>query len=164
MFNIGDKIVYPSQGVGVVDNIEEKEFDGEMRTYYNIHIVNSTMKLMLPESRLDVCNIRLISDTDTLDTTLNSINEFVLPVNAAEKGNCKQRIFDNTVKLKSGTLKDYAEVISTLTQVNKVHTLNSSEKQMLNNTKKMLVEEISTSKNISNLEATDLLDCSLTTV
>lgn len=161
LFNIGDKIVYPSQGVGVIDNIEQKEFNGEMNTYYNIHIINSTMKLMLPESRIDVSNIRLISNGNLIDETLNKIDEYIVEVDVNAEKNCKQRMIDNNLRFKSGTLKDYAEVISTLTKINQNHTLNSSEKQMLNNTKKIFIEEISSSKNISNLEASDILDDSL---
>ena len=48
MFNIGDKIVYPSQGIGVIDIIEEKEFKGEKQKYYTIQLCNNTMKLTLP--------------------------------------------------------------------------------------------------------------------
>ena len=63
MFNIGDKIVYPGQGIGVVDCIEEMEFKGERQNYYKIDIVNSTMKLKLPVSRVEFTNIRLISNS-----------------------------------------------------------------------------------------------------
>ena len=74
MFNIGDKIVYPVQGVGVIDLIEEKEFNGEMQTYYKINIVNNSLKLLLPSSRLKASNISIIRDSYTLENVLNNLD------------------------------------------------------------------------------------------
>ena len=50
MFNIGDKIVYPVQGVGVIDLIEEREFKGEMQDFYKIHLISNSLKVMLPSA------------------------------------------------------------------------------------------------------------------
>ncbi|MEG0295063.1 MAG: CarD family transcriptional regulator [Clostridium sp.] len=158
MFNIGDKIVYPNQGVGVIDVIEEKAFKDTMLQYYKIHLINSTMKLMLPSTRLEDSNIRLASDSSSLDNTLNNINDFISKNDSLD---AKERIKLNTQKLQSGTLADYAEIISNLTSANKEHALNASEKQILTNAKKILIDEISLTKNITNLEATNLLDSSL---
>ena len=59
MFNIGDKVVYPSQGIGVISDIEKREFKGEKQDYYKIKIFNNTMILSLPVSRAYVSNLRL---------------------------------------------------------------------------------------------------------
>lgn len=161
LFNIGDKIVYPSQGVGFIDVIEELEFQSTLQKHYKIHFVNSTMRLMLPSTRMDASNIRLVSEPSIIDHTLDNINDYN---NLTEELNikfCKDRIKVNTVKLHAGTLVDYVEVITNLTEINKTHKLNSSEKQMLTSAKKFLSEEISLTKNITNLEAMDLLDSSL---
>ena len=161
MFNIGDKIVYPNQGIGVIDIIEEKEFKGEREKYYTIHLFNNTMKLTLPLSRIEPSNMRLISDSKTLDSSLENIDKFLDDTDEFAKINFKERKAINEVKIKSGTLDDYLEVICNLTQLKKEHSLNSSEKQMLNSTKKIVIEEISQSKNLSNDEATSLLDVSM---
>lgn len=161
MFNIGDKIVYPSQGIGIIDIIEEKEFNGEKQKYYTIQLSNNTMKLTLPFSRIEPSNMRLISDSKTLDNCLNHINQFVVETGELSKVNFKERKAVNELKIKSGALDDYLEVICNLTQLKMEHNLNSSEKQMLNSTKKIVIEEISQSKNLSNDEATSLLDVSM---
>ena len=74
MFNIGDRIVYPSQGIGVIDIIEEKEFRGEKQKYYTIQLCHNSMKLTLPSSRIEPSNMRLISDCKTLDNCYPSSN------------------------------------------------------------------------------------------
>lgn len=164
MFNVGDKIVYPSQGVGIIDVVEEKEFLGEMQKYYRIHLVNNNLKLMLPANRSEICNLRLISDPSILDKALNNINDFSTELEELNSSNCKTRLNDNTIKFKLGTLRDYIEIISNLTQVSKNHNLNTSEKQMLTKTKKFLINEICLSKGISDTDATNLLDNSLSLI
>ena len=86
MFNIGDKIVYPGQGIGVVDCIEEMEFKGERQNYYKIDIVNSTMKLKLPVSRVEFTNIRLISNSKEIDTDLNNFSDFIVNEEEIKRG------------------------------------------------------------------------------
>ena len=161
MFNIGDKIVYPSQGIGVIDEIEEKEFKGEKQEYYTIQLYSNNMKLTLPSSRIETSNMRLISDSKTLDNCLKHINKFIVEIDGLSKVNFKERKTINELKIKSGALDDYLEVICNLTQLKMEQNLNSSEKQMLANTKKIVIEEISQSKNLSNDEAANLLDISM---
>lgn len=161
MFNIGDKIVYPSQGIGVIDEIEEKEFKGEKQAYYTITLYNNNMKLTLPFSRIETSNMRLVSDSTTLDNCLKHINKFIVEIDGLNKINFKERKTVNELKIKSGALDDYLEVICNLTQLKMEQNLNSSEKQMLASAKKIVIEEICQSKNLSNDEAADLLDISI---
>lgn len=157
-FNIGDKIVYPNQGVGVIDFIEEKEFKGKMEKYYKIHLINNTMKLSLPLSRVMSANMRLISDSETLDSKLNCMKDYVKEVEKLAKINYKERNEIYSTKVKSGTLEDLLEIISNLTKLKTIHNLNSMEKMILRNTKKILIDEIAQSKKISIDEASCLLD------
>ena len=161
-FNIGDKIVYPNQGVGVVDLIEEKEFKGKKEKYYKIHLINNTMKLSIPFSRVKSSNIRLVSDSETLDFRLNNIKDYFKEVEKLAKTNYKIRNEIYSIKVKSGTLEDLLEIISNLTKLKTIHNLNSMEKMILRNTKKIVIDEISQSKKISIDEASCLLDMSIT--
>ena len=161
-FNIGDKIVYPNQGVGVVDLIEEKEFKGKKEKYYKIHLINNTMKLSIPFSIVKSSNIRLVSDSETLDFRLNNIKDYFKEVEKLAKTNYKIRNEIYSIKVKSGTLEDLLEIISNLTKLKTIHNLNSMEKMILRNTKKIVIDEIAQSKKISIDEASYLLDMSIT--
>ena len=158
LLNIGDKIVYPGQGIGVVDCIEEMEFKGERQNYYKIDIVNSTMKLKLPVSRVEFTNIRLISNSKEIDTDLNNFSDFIVNEEEIKISTAKERMIINTQKIKEGTLNDYLDVICNLTQVKKLSNINANEKQVLNSTKSLVVEEISQSKDLSREEAIELLE------
>lgn len=161
MFNIGDKIVYPSQGIGVIDSIEEREFKGEKQDYYNIEIINSSMKLSLPISRVEDTNIRLVSNSKDIDSDLSNFGDFVADSEELKNVTAKERMIINNKKLKEGKVNNYLDVICNLTQVMKYGNININEKQILKATKSLVVEEISQSKDLSKEEATELLEKSI---
>ncbi|MDD6795475.1 MAG: CarD family transcriptional regulator [Clostridiaceae bacterium] len=161
MFKIGDQIVYPNQGVGVIDKIEEKQFKGDNELFYTIHLLNNSLKLLMPENRISQAHIRLVTERESLDNLLNNISTSITEDSSLNSKSCKDRLESNNLKLKSGTLKDSLEVCYNLSKVKKEHPLNSSENQMFNKTKKILIEEISLVKNITKLEATDILEKSI---
>ena len=161
MFNIGDKIVYPGQGIGVIDCIEEREFKGEKQKFYKIDIFNSTMKLTYPMNRIEDSNIRLVSESKDIDSYLEDFSKTTLTVEEIKSTTAKERMSINSKKIKDGTLKDYLDVILNLSEVMKNGNINANEKQVLNSTKSLVAEEISQSKNISLDEAKNILDESL---
>ncbi|MEW8957022.1 CarD family transcriptional regulator [Clostridium sp.] len=158
MFNVGDKVVYPMQGIGIIEAIEDKDFSGEKQQYYIIKMITNNMEIMIPEKRVQISNMRLISDASTLENILLNFHnkewnpEDVLP--------SKERYQSNMEKIKSGSLEDGAEVIYDLTHMNKEKALNSSEKQMLQNARKFLIDEMSLIKKITEKEAEKLLNAS----
>jgi len=156
LFEIGDKIVYPMQGAGVIQGIEEKVFQGKKQQYYIIKMLTNNMEIMIPSWRISNANIRLISDDSTLKNVLFNLNARELEPN--ESLNSKQRYQVNMDKIKTGSLKDGAEVVYELTQINKEKALNTSESQMLMNARKFLIDEIILIKKITEDEANDLLD------
>ena len=158
MFNIGDKIVYPGQGIGVIDCIEEVEFKGEKQNYYKIDIINSTMKLKLPVNRVEFTNIRLISNSNEIDTDLSNFGDFIGNEEDIKISTAKERMMSNSKKIKEGTLNNYLDVICNLTQVKQVGNINANEKQVLNSTKSLVVDEISQSKDLSREEANEILE------
>ena len=158
MFNIGDKIVYPGQGIGVIDCIEEVEFKGEKQNYYKIDIINSTMKLKLPVNRVELTNIRLISNSNEIDTDLSNFGDFIVNEEEIKTSTAKERMMSNSKKIKEGTLNNYLDVICNLTQVMQAGNINANEKQVLNSTKSLVVDEISQSKDLSREEAKEILE------
>lgn len=158
MFNISDTIVYPNQGIGTIVSIQEEPFLGELQTYYKIKFRNGSLEIMLPKKRLENSNIRLLSNSEDLDDAFDHIDDFAEDLCEMNECNLKERMLQNSLKLKSSTIKDYIEVILNLTEVQNHHHLNSSEKQMLTNTTSSLIDEISLAKDITTENAADLLD------
>lgn len=153
LFQIGDKIVYPMHGAGIIEAIEEKEILGTTRQYCVIRIISKDMQVMLPMDQLQNSGIRYIVDKGTLDDILLEFQ------NGASDPSLswKQRYTMNMEKMKNGNLQDSAEVVRDLLRRNKERALNASEKQMLDNARKMMISEVALVQNVSEHQATEFL-------
>lgn len=158
LFLIGDKVVYPMQGTGIIERIEDKIFSGRNKEYIIIKIISNNLEIMIPIDKISNSNLRKISDNSTLNNVLFNLTNRNTDLNNTSS---KERYQNNVNKIKSGSLKDSAEVVYDLTLINKEKSLNASEKQLFNTARKFLIEEISLIKDISVLDATDFLNSTL---
>lgn len=158
MFSIGDKVVYPMQGIGIIERIENKIFSGKNKEYTIIKIISNNLEIMIPSEKLNNSSLRMISDNSTLEGVLSNLANKDSHSNAITS---KERYQINSNKIKSGLLKDSAEVVYDLILANKEKLLNTSEKQLFNTAHKYLVQEVSLIKNISEIEAIDFLNLNL---
>ncbi len=159
LFNIGDKVVYPMQGAGVIEAIEEREFSGEAQKYYVIRIAHNRLTIMIPECKIADSHLRLVNDEDTLKFILQNVHGHSCPMQ--NFSSMKERNEYLNSKIKSGSLKENAEVVIELMEINSNKRLNSTEKQLLDKAKKLIIGEISLIKGISPNQATVLLNSSM---
>ncbi|ENQ3078209.1 CarD family transcriptional regulator [Bacillus sp. WLY-B-L8] len=154
LFQIGDKIVYPMHGAGIIEGIEEKEILGEKQKYFVIRIPISNMEVMIPMKKMIQSRIRLIADILTLENVL-----LIFQYGESDDSlSWKQRYTQNMEKMKTGEILEGAEVVRDLIRRNKVRALNTSEKQMLDNAQKILISELSLIKGITENQAIELLN------
>jgi len=158
LFLIGDKVVYPMQGIGIIDRIEDKIFSGKNREYIIVKILSNNLEIMIPSDKISNSNLRKVTDNSTLEDVLFDLTN---KNNKLESISAKERYQNNMTKIKSGSLKDSAEVVYDLILMNKEKSLNTSEKQLFNTAHKFLVQEVSLIKNISETEARDFLNLNL---
>ncbi|VEF47030.1 CarD family transcriptional regulator [Bacillus freudenreichii] len=154
MFQVGDKVFYPMHGAGVVKAIEEKDFRGEMENYCLITIPSSSMDVMLPVKKATKAGLRSIVDQQTAKRMLQDFYD----AGHGSELPWKQRYSSNMEKIKTGELEASLEVVSDLLYRNKEKPLNASEKQMLNNAKRLVVSELALIKDISESQAENLLE------
>ncbi|WP_099191061.1 CarD family transcriptional regulator [Tepidibacter mesophilus] len=138
MFNIGDKIVYPNYGAGIINSIEEKEVLGETKKYYILNMVISEVEIMIPIDNINKLGIRHIIDNDQVNELMDIIKD--------EKGDMDQkwnkRFRDNMDKIKTGDIYEIAVVVRDLMIQDKQKGLSTGEKKMLNDAKDMLISEL----------------------
>ncbi|MFQ6338493.1 CarD family transcriptional regulator [Bacillus sp. AF62] len=138
MFQIGDNIVYPMQGAGIIKAIEEKEIAGKKQQYYVIKMSANNMEIMIPEGKILNSNIRPVTDIKALlhiiDIFLHGESDRLLT--------WKQRYKVNTDKIKTGKMQEGAEVVHDLMRIQKEKALNASEKKMLDNAHEFLISEL----------------------
>ncbi|HCX64575.1 MAG TPA: CarD family transcriptional regulator [Eubacteriaceae bacterium] len=153
MFKIGDRIVYPMHGAGIIEDIEEKEILGETKAYYILKIPVGNMKIMVPVDNSDMLGIRDVVEEETIDRVIDILGE---NKNILDN-NWNRRYRDNLERIKSGDILEVAEVVKDLYIMDVVKGLSTGEKKMLNNAKQILLSELALSKNVSDEEAEGIL-------
>lgn len=154
LFEIGDNIVYPMHGAGVIQAIEEKEMMGTKQNYYILKFPVKKLQVMIPVKKVNDLGMRLVMDTVAIEKVMNIFQEDELDRSLSYK----QRYKLNSDKMKTGMTQDGIEVIRDLTLVNKEKTLNSNEKIMLREAKQFLISELELSNGLTEHQAMDLLD------
>ena len=154
MFNVGDKIVYPMHGAGVIDSIEEKEVLGEKRQYYILKMPGE-VKVMVPTANAENMGVRSIIDKNGAKKVLSILEKGETPMSV----NWNKRYRDNLEKMKTGDVYEVADVVRNLTFKQKEKgTLSTGEKKMLDNAKVILVSELALAENSSNDEIEQLVE------
>jgi CarD family transcriptional regulator len=138
MYHIGDKIVYPMHGAGIIEAIEEKEILGKKQNYYIMRIPSGDMTVMIPMMNCDEIGVRTVIDREEGEKVLETFK--TLPV--LEDSNWNKRHRDNMVKIKSGDIYQVLEVVKDLMYREQSKGLSTSERKMLNNAKQILISEL----------------------
>ena len=138
MFNIGDKIVYPMHGAGIIEGIEEKEVLGKKSKYYIMKMPIGDMKVMIPIDNVEEIGIREIIQNEELNKVLDILqgDKTKMPQN------WNRRYRANMEKIKSGDIFEIAAVVRNLMLRDGEKGLSTGERKMLNNAKQMLISEI----------------------
>ena len=137
MFKVGDKIVYPMHGAGVIENIEERSILDEKQSYYIIKMPGE-VKVMVPTAKAEEIGVRNIIDKETAGKVIN-----VLEQDSTEMSmKWNKRYRDNVEKMKSGDIFEVADIVRNLSFKQKEKGLSTTEKKMLLNAKQILVSEL----------------------
>ena len=142
-FKIGDKVVYPNHGVGVIEQISYGVLDGRTETYYMLRITSSSLKVMVPRSNAEAVGLRPV--------IRNGETEKVLGYIAKGKFNShhdwKHRFKENSERMRTGSLIEVAAVLKSLVALSRTKPLSFREKKMLERAKYLLVTELATARN-----------------
>ena len=158
MFNVGDKIVYPMHGAGVIDAIEEKDILGEKQAYYILKMPGE-VKVMVPTAKAEEIGVRSIIDKSSAEKVFR-----VLESDETEMSmNWNKRYRDNMDEMKSGGIYKVADVVRNLSFKQKEKGLSTGEKKMLNNAKQILVSELVLTEHATQDEIEQMVDSKIST-
>jgi CarD family transcriptional regulator len=152
-FQVDQKIVYPSQGVGVIQSIEKKEFKNEKIPYYRIYLEVSDMTIMVPVDKAEKLGIRAIVPKDEALRALELIGEDYDPI----PSDWKLRYQTNLDLLKKGSVGDIATIVRSLYHRSKVKELPILERKLYDSALKLLEDEVSFSLHKSRDEVENLI-------
>ncbi|HHT50744.1 MAG TPA: CarD family transcriptional regulator [Eubacteriaceae bacterium] len=153
MFNIGDKIVYPMHGAGIIEGIEEREILGEKRKYYIMRLPLGDMKVMIPIDNTENIGLREIINEEEFETVVSILKGEKTKMS----NNWNRRYRANMDKIKTGDIYEVAEVVRNLLLLDRDKGLSTGERKMLNSAKQILISEFSLVRNLNEEEAEELI-------
>ena len=158
MFKVGDKIVYPMHGAGVIETIEERSILDEKQSYYIIKMPGE-VKVMVPTAKAEEIGVRNIIDKETAGKVINVLEQESTEMSM--KWNKRYR--DNVEKMKSGDIFEVADIVRNLSFKQKDKGLSTTEKKMLLNAKQILVSELVLAESKEKDEIEHLVDAKINT-
>lgn len=154
VYNIGDKIVYPVHGAGVIESIEDREIMGEKKEYYIMRMPIGDMQVMIPVANAQEIGIRDVIDKEEADKVIKSFKECSTEMDS----NWNKRSRENTAKIKSGNIYEVAQVVKSLMFRDKTRGLSTGERKMLNSAKQILVSELVMAKAVKQSEIENIIN------
>jgi len=156
-YKIGDKVVYPNHGVGVIEQISYGVLNGRTERYYMIRVVVSGLRVMVPQSNAATVGLRsVIRSTDT-----SKVLGFLERGKLNSHHDWKHRFKENSERMRTGSLLEVAVVLKSLVSLSRSKPLSFREKKMLERAKYLLVSEMATARNLSAENAEGLVVKSL---
>ena len=151
MFQVGDKIVHPMHGAGVVDEIVTQKVDGVLRDYYSLKLPVGGMQVMIPTDHCGEIGVRAILTGAETEQVLGELA--ALQVDMDDNWNHRYRI--NLERMKSGSLLEVGKVAKGLLDREARRGLSTGERKMLHAAKQILASEVGLAQCISYQEAED---------
>ena len=145
MFQVGDKIVHPMHGAGVIDSIVQKKVNGVVRDYYVLKLPLNGMLVMIPTHNSEEIGVRPIVQGEEAERVIAAIPGIQVEMTS----NWNQRYRENMLRLKSGDLMEVARVVKGLSQRDGERGLSTGERKMLHSARQILISEIVLSQNAS---------------
>jgi CarD family transcriptional regulator len=144
MFEVGDKVVYPLQGVGEVLAIEAKIILGVEQRYYILRILSNNTIIMVPIDNADDVGLRELISPDEVERVVDVLRGNGEPMSPK----WSKRYKDNMDRLKTGSIFQLATVLRNLVLMNRKKELSFGEKKMLDSVKSLIMDEISYVRNV----------------
>lgn len=148
MYSIGDKIVYPMHGAGVIEAIEEREFLGQRQDYYILKMPVGDLRVMIPTHNVVGIGIREIIKPKDIEKVLRILRDQSVNVTT----NWNKRYRENLIKIRSGSIFEVADVVRSLMLREKGKGLSTGERKMLNNARQILISELVLAKGADQTE------------
>ena len=158
MYNIGEKILYPPHGAGIIEDIEERVVLGKKQKYYIMKMPSEEMTVMIPTESCDEIGVRYIIDEAEARKVLEAFRSE--QVSLDDNWNRRQR--DNIAKIKTGDIYEVLSVVKALMIRERTKGLSMSERKMLNVSRRIMTSEIVLSGAASMNDVESILNDTIT--
>ncbi|HYU47585.1 MAG TPA: CarD family transcriptional regulator [Terriglobales bacterium] len=152
-FSVGEKVVYPNHGVGIIEQISSRTIGSSVERFYLLRIRSSSLKVMVPFHNAEAVGLRRIVKTaEALE-----ILEYLSDGKCESNSDWKNRFKENSDKMRTGSLLDVAIVLKGLLMLAATKPLSFREKKMLERARFLLVTEMAMARTGSEEEAEEEL-------
>src|SRR6185437_3543422 len=138
-FEVGDKVIYPNHGLGIVERIEEKTILGTTCGFYHLRILANETTVLVPVANVDGVGLRRAISDKEVERLFSLLGDGKID----NHQNWKGRFKDNSDKMRSGSIFDMADVLKSLTFLARSKSLSFREKRMLDRARALIVTEVS---------------------
>src|SRR3954471_16318194 len=138
-FQVGDKVIYPNHGLGIVERVEEKTILGTTCGFFHLRIVANDTTVLVPVANVDNVGLRKAITDEEVERLFNLLSDGKID----NHQNWKGRFKDNSDKMRTGSIYDMADVLKSLTFLSKSKSLSFREKRMLDRAKFLIISEVS---------------------
>src|ERR1700733_10663119 len=144
-FKIGDKVVYPNHGVGVIEQVNYGMLNGRSEKYFMLKISSSGLKVMVPQSNALAVGLRSVMRQAETSKVMTYLEKGKFTSHHDWKHRCKE----NSERMRTGSLIEVAAVLKSLVALSRTKPLSFREKKMLERAKYLLISELATARNAS---------------
>jgi CarD family transcriptional regulator len=152
-FHIGDKVVYPNHGVGVIEQIGSRSVGTTVERFYLLHIKASSLKVMVPCQNAGSVGMRRVVRNGEIQKVL----DFLSLTENGSNGDWKDRFKENSERMRTGSLLEVAVVLKNLIALHQAKPLSFREKKMLERARYLLVSELAMARNCEESKVEELL-------
>ena len=156
-FQIGDKVVYPNHGVGVIEQISSRTIGPNIEKFYLLKIKSSNLKVMVPFHNIESVGLRKV----VRNGEIQKILDFLTDGKCENNSDWKYRFKENSDRMRTGSLLEVAGVLKSLLILNQTKPLSFREKKMLERARYLLVSELAMAKNSEEADIEDILSKAL---
>ena len=142
-FRIGDKVVYPNHGVGVIEQISSRTIGATVEKFFTLKIQSSSLRVSIPLGNLHNVGLRRVIKNGEVQ----KIVDFLTTGKCENHTDWKFRFKENSEKMRTGSLLEVAFVLKSLLMLNQSKPLSFREKKMLDRARYLLVSELALAKN-----------------
>ncbi len=156
-FNIGDRVVYPNHGVGIVEQIGSRTLGQQVEKYYLLNIKSSNLKVTIPFHSVGAVGLRRV----VRNGEIQKILDYLADGNGESAADWKDRFKENSDRMRTGSLLEVAAVLKSLLVLRESKSLSFREKKMLERARYLLVSELALARNCEEANIEVLLTKSL---
>ena len=157
MFQVGDKVVHPMHGAGVIDSIVREKISGKAMDFYVFKMPISGLTLKIPTVNSEAIGVRAVKSADEIEAVIARIPALSIDMTS----NWNHRYRENMDRLKSGDLAEVSAVIKALMHRDSTRGLSNGERKMLHIAKQILVSEIVLAEDVAYPDAEERVNAAM---